>query len=71
MVNKNFHLSAALGAELKAILTDRNDAGEGGGTTTTLSFTTGDEMSGENIDHNPHGRGTTRSDTIDFKRIFF
>jgi hypothetical protein len=40
MVNKNLHLIAGLRPELKAILTDRNDAGEGGGTTTTLSFTT-------------------------------
>ena len=39
MVNQNLHLIAALGPELKAILTDRNDVGEGGGTTTTLSFT--------------------------------
>jgi len=40
MVNKNLHLIAGLRPELKAILTDRNDAGEGGGTTTTLPFTT-------------------------------
>ena len=40
MVNKNLHLIAGLRPELKAILTDRNDAGDGGGTTTTLSFTT-------------------------------
>ena len=40
MVKKNLLLIAALGADVKAILTDRNDAAEDEGTTTMLSFTT-------------------------------
>ena len=57
MVNKNLHLIAGLRAKLKTILTDRNDAGEGEGTTTTLSFTTEEMKCVEKISTTIHMDG--------------